>query len=165
MTTGESEEEYQPDGSEDEEYNWYVPFFEHEKGPRHHAMSSLCSSDTMHDHLISYHYYRVWNLNQGVSAEGMMKLRIHIKILDITMKEHHVDGTDHIMVFQFLIHCVTEADKMNMSDGQGYLALPTYLTEGAKSQFTSMKTDIRDGGITCWPEAINFSSEVTKHPI
>lgn len=54
----------------------------------------------------------------------MVKLGLCIKNLDISMKEHHFDWTDEITVLQFLIHIVTEATQINMSDGQNYLEFP-----------------------------------------
>lgn len=61
------------------------------------------------------------------------------------MKEHNFDGTDTITAFQFLIHFVPEVDKLKMSEGQVYLALPTYLIWEDNTQFLSMKKGLRDG--------------------
>ena len=87
----------------------------------------------MYDRLLSYRYCRLRNGKAGVNAAGMIKLRVYIKSLDITMTGHRFDGTDPISVFQFLIYFVTEADKLNMSEGQAYLAIPNYLLGRAKS--------------------------------
>lgn len=78
----------------------------------------------------------------------MVKLLVFIRCLDIPMKEHHFDGTDPITVFQFLIHFVTQADKRNTSKVQTYLALQTYITQTAKSQFMYMQIGICARGIT-----------------
>lgn len=77
-------------------------------------------------------------MTHGGSATGIVKFRVFIKSLDITMNEHHFDGTDPVKVFEILIHFVIEAEKRNMSEGQAYLALLTYLNGRAKSQFMSM---------------------------
>lgn len=90
-------------------------------------MSSFRSSEAIYDRLLFYRYYRLGDVNQGVSAAEMIKVRTHIKRLDIMLKEHNFDGTDPIMVFQFLIHIITEDDKMSMFEGLENLALPTYL--------------------------------------
>lgn len=127
-------------------------------------MSSLRLSDPMYHRLLSYFYYLLSDQAQGVNAAGMVNLRTFIKSLDITVKEHHFDGTDPITLFQFLINFVTEADKRNISGAQVYLALPTYLDRRAKSQFTSMQNNIRDGEITCRPEAIQFLSRSYPTP-
>lgn len=74
----------------------------------------------MYDQLLSYRYHRLLDLNQGVNADIMVKLRLFMKTLDITMKEHHCDGSDMIMFFHFLINFGIEADKLNMSEGQPF---------------------------------------------
>lgn len=56
------------------------------------------------------------------------------------MKEHNLDGSDPITVSQFLIYFVTEADKLNMSEGQPYLALPTYLSGTQSNNLCTCKT-------------------------
>ena len=155
-TTDESDDELEQNEAEEDEEFWNVPFFERAKGPKHPGLSSLRSSDPMYDRLLSYRYYRLREKKAGVNAAGMIKLRIFMKSLDITMQGHRFDGSDPIAVFSFLIHFVTEADKLNMSEGQAYLAIPSYLKGSAKSQFSSMQNGIRAGGITCWPEAIQF---------
>lgn len=118
-------------------------------------MRSL-GSGPMYDRLLHYRYYCLRDLNQGVNATRMVKLRLFIKSRDITMKEHLFDGTDPILGFQLLIHLATEAYKLNMSEGKAYLALPTYLIGTAKTKVMSMQNGIRAGGITCWREAIQL---------
>lgn len=105
---------------------------------KHPGTSLLRSSDPMKDQLLWYRYYRLRTGSKGVNNAGMVKLRNFIKILDITMKGHHFDGSDVISVFQFLIHFFTEVDKSNMSEGQDYLDFPSYLTRRAKCQLTFM---------------------------
>lgn len=119
-------------------------------------MSSLCSSDPIHCRILSYRCYRLSDLNQGVGAAGMIKLWTYVKSLDIKVKENHFDATDPIKVFQFLIDFVTTAYKMSMSKGHVKLALLIYLIGRAKTQFTLIQNSIHAGGISCWPEAIQF---------
>lgn len=73
----------------------------------------------------------------------MIKLGLFIKSLDISMNEHHFDRSDMIKVFQFFIHLIAEADKLNISEGQPYLVLPTSLICRAKYYFMSMQNGIR----------------------
>lgn len=72
------------------------------------------------------------------------------------MKKHHFDGIDRISVFQFLIHFVTESEKLNISEGQAYSSLLAYLIGVSKSHFTSMQNVRCVGNIPCWPKAIQF---------
>lgn len=78
----------------------------------------------------------------------MVKSRLYTKSLEVTMKEHHFDGTDPIRVVHFLIHFVTEADKLNISEGQACIPIHTYLTGRANTQLTFMQLEIRAGGVT-----------------
>lgn len=44
-----------------------------------------------------------------------------------------------------------------MSEAQAFIALPTFLADPAESQFrTNHAGESRNGGITCWSEAIKY---------
>ena len=67
------------------------------------------------------------------------------------------DGTDPIRVFDFLARYVNEADMLDMTEAQAFIALPTFLSEPAETQFrTNLSGASRHGGITCWPEAVQY---------
>lgn len=117
------------------------------------AFQNLCLNSELYENQI-FHRGDLWPSKS--TPAGMVKLRVFIKSLDITMKEHHFDGTDTIKVFQCRIHFVTKSHKPNKPEGQAYLALTTYLTGRAKSKFMCMKNGVCERGITCLPEAILF---------
>lgn len=80
-------------------------------------MCSFCSSNPICHRLLSYRYDRLNYEAEVVNAEGMVKLRLFIKSLNIIMKKRHFDLTDPITVFQFFIRFVTEDDMMIMLKG------------------------------------------------
>lgn len=63
------------------------------------------------------------------SPMATAEVRVHIKIINLTMKSHNFDDTDVIRVFDFLAHFVIETDKLNISEGQAFIELPTLLEE------------------------------------
>lgn len=70
------------------------------------------------------------------------------------MNEKQFDVNDPILVLQFLVHLVRVADKISMSGGHAYLALPTYLS--GRARFISMENGVGSVSTTFWPEAIQF---------
>lgn len=124
----ESAEECQPEYSDEDTEYCNVSSFGREKGTKYPVVSSFRSSDKMYDQLLSYKYYRLRNLAQGDNAPGMVKLPVFIQGIDITMKEYNFNWTDPMTVFQFTIHFVNEAHRLNMLEGHAYTALPTYPT-------------------------------------
>ena len=50
-----------------------------------------------------------------------------IKSLELTLKERKLDGSDPILVFDFLGLVTEECDKLKMSEGQAFVALPLLL--------------------------------------
>ena len=73
------------------------------------------------------------------------------------MKKHTFDGSDPIKIFDFLTRFVNEADMLSMSEAQAFIALPNFLADPAETEFgTNLSGGSRKGGVTCWPEAIQF---------
>lgn len=58
---------------------------------------------------------------------------VHIKNLNLALKNHKFDGTDPIRVFDFLARFVNEADMVNTSEAQAFIALLQFLTNGGKA--------------------------------
>lgn len=64
-------------------------------------------------------------------SKGTAEVRVHLKNLSLTLKNHTFDGTDPIHVFDFLAPFVSKADMLNMSKAQAFIALPDFLDEPA----------------------------------
>lgn len=54
----------------------------------------------------------------------MVTLWLLIKIIDITMNEHYLDGTDEIKVFQLIVLFITAGGKQNILERKAYLIWP-----------------------------------------
>ena len=86
----------------------------------------------------------------------MNRLQKLLKNLDITVAEYKFSGPDPILVFDFLARFVEECDTQDMSEGQAFVALPRYLVKTAAIQYRAMQNGARSGGISCWPEAVQY---------
>lgn len=60
------------------------------------------------------------------------------------------------MVLDFLARFVHEVEVNLMTEAQAYVALRYFLTGFAKEQYSAVSnaTSSRDGGVSCWPEAV-----------
>ena len=91
------------------------------------------------------------------SSRATAEARTHIKNLRLTMNKHAFYGSDPIKIFDFLTRFVNEANILAMSEAQAFIALQTFLDDPAETQFrTNISGDSRRGGITCWPEVIQY---------
>ena len=72
------------------------------------------------------------------------------------MGDHRFSGSDQIMVFAFLTRFVEECDRNRLTEAQAFIVLPQYLTGMAEVQFRSTRYGSRSGGVTCWPEAVQY---------
>ena len=73
------------------------------------------------------------------------------------MKDHSFDGNDPIRVLDFLARMVTEADMLDMSEAQAFVALPCFLKGTVRTQYDSNLTGGSGlGGVSCWPEAVQY---------
>lgn len=69
------------------------------------------------------------------------------------MKDASLDGEDLILILLFQHHFADEDDTLNMSEAQGFVALPYFLHGTAAAQFRSVK---RLEGVTAWSEAVQY---------
>lgn len=63
------------------------------------------------------------------------EFRVHIKNLDITLKNHLFNGNDPINIFDLLTRFVNESDMLNVSQAQASIAIPTFLADPMETQF------------------------------
>lgn len=81
------------------------------------------------------------------------------------MKNYIFNGVYLIRIFDFLTRLVNEADKLNMSEAQAYVALPTFLGDPTETEFrTSLSGGSSHGSVTCWPEAIRYLLRTYARP-
>ena len=73
------------------------------------------------------------------------------------MNQHAFDGSDPIKMSDFLTRFPNESDILAMSEAHEFIALSTFLADPAETQFrTNLSGGPRRGGITRWPEAIQY---------
>ena len=163
---------YDSDSSSEDDYNDHryvtghedtspvvniVPFHSRPVGPPNIGLRSIKPANKKFDRLISYRSYRLRLTTDQRSSRDTAEVRVHIKNLNLTMKSHIFDGNDPIKIFDFLTRFVNEADMLNMSEAQAFIALPTFLADPAETQFrTTLSGASRRGGVTCWPEAVQY---------
>lgn len=58
------------------------------------------------------------------SSRATAEVRVHIKIVNLTIKNHTFDGKDLIRVLDFLDRFVQQAEMFNISEAQAFIALP-----------------------------------------
>ena len=104
---------------------------------------------------MNYRYYRLKDARTKRSLIAIQYIKKLIKSLDITLKSKF-DGSEPILVLDFLSRFVEEADMLSMNEGQAYLVLPHYLSGSADTQFRAMRSGARSGGISCWPELVQY---------
>lgn len=81
------------------------------------------------------------------------------------MRDHLFSGEDAILVFQFLIRLSEECDTLPMAEAQALMTLIAFLKKSADTQFNVAKNAFTNaGGITTWPEAVNYLFQVYATP-
>lgn len=139
-------------GSDDEPV---IAFAYRDRGPRAANLHTLKTSQREFERLMDYRYYRLHNLGSRRSSDSTIAIRKHIKSLDVTMKDYKFDGSDPVLVFDFLTRLTEEADTIGMTESQAYIALPHYLSGDAATHFRASRHGGRSGGIYNWPSAVN----------
>lgn len=141
--------------SSEEEGDQHVTFAERKKGPRHMGLSTIKPSNSIFDRLMNYRYYRLKDVRTKRSLTATQAVKKFGKSLEVTFKMKF-DGTDPMMILTFLTRFVEEADILNMNEGQAYLLLPRFMNDPAESQLRAMRSGACSGGISCWPELVQY---------
>lgn len=127
-----------------------VPFHSRPVGPTHIGIRSKKPANKTFDKLMSYQSYRLMITKDRRSSRDTADVRVHIKNLNLTMKNHVLNGNDPIKIFDSLTRFINEVDMLQMSEAQAFIAIPTFLAEPAETQFGSnLSGASRHGGITC----------------
>ena len=81
----------------------------------------------MFDRLMNYRYYRLQTRCKD-KQESLLYLHRYQKPLDNAMRDCKFDGSDPIMVLEFLTRYVEETDKLGMTEAQAFALVPNYLS-------------------------------------
>ena len=142
--------------SDDENGTAVAPFALRDKGPKHPGLASLQPSDGRYDKLLSYRYYRLKRVIQTRNSSSTTRLISLIKNLELTFSERKFDGKDPILILDFLARFTEECDILGMTEGQAFMALPKFLAKTAATQYRARQHGGHAGGITAWPEAVQY---------
>ena len=128
-----------------------------ERGTRYEDLAPLKATNPLYAELLNYRHYRLKRTSRRRSKDTA-KARHQVKNMGLTLLPHRFTGENPIMVLDFLRRFVSEAEQLAMSEEQAYIALPFFLKGAAKSHFESVMdtTSEGEGGVTCWPEAVQF---------
>lgn len=126
-------------------------------GPPHAGFRWIKIANKRIEELLSYRSYRLMVTNHTKSSKATAEARVHIKNLNLRMKNHTFDGTDLIRIFNFVDRFFNEGGMLNMPEAQALIALPTVLAQSAETQFRSELSGASlHGSINCWPGAIKY---------
>ena len=142
--------------SDQEDRDATIPFYSRVKGPRYMGLQTIKPSDETFDRLLNYRYYRLQDVKSTRSARSMLDVSIHLKILQISMKDYIFSGSNSVEVLRFLTRFVEEADTLRKTEAQALVVLPKLMKGTADTRFRASRNGARAGGITAYPEAIQF---------
>ncbi len=158
--SSDSDDEYANtpvDEDSDDDRAGRIPFFSRSKGPRYRGLLVKKPSDPLFDRLTNYRYYRLLRQDRNRDAGAMLDANKKLKALALTLgSSWKFDGSDPILVFQFLTRLTEEADLVGMTEAQLFAALPRFLTGSASTQFHASRSASRSGGVRSWPEAVHY---------
>ena len=104
---------------------------------------------------MNYRYYRLADIRQTRSAFETKILRDQAKTFQSTFDNTKFSGDDPILVFDFLMKFVEEADTLNVSEDHAFVIIPKVLKGRAERWLRSIRNGSRSGGVTCWPYVVN----------
>ena len=130
--------------------------FARPRGPSVRGLKTLRPTNRDYTRLLDYRRYRLRKRNPLEPGE-IDKVKDRINQILTSCPELRFDGTDPILVLDFLATLASEADLVTMSEEQAFVALPRFLRGLAKDQFETVKgTSRREGGVHGWPEAVQY---------
>lgn len=131
--------------------------FGRKKGRKHPGLRELNPTNRDYKRLLSYRYYRLKRSSSRRTGRETSKVKDQVSRMNVSLRDLTFDGVDGILVLEFLARFVAEADILEMSEAQAFLALPYFLRGFAAEQFRStIGASRRDGGVVCWPEAVQY---------
>lgn len=132
-----------------------LPFHYRPTGSQHTGLRSIKPANKRFDKLMSYRSNWIMITTNKRSSRAKAEVIVQIKSLNVTLKNHTIDKKNPIRAFDVLARFVNEADMFDRSETQTFIALPTFLSEQAETQFpTNLSCASRNSDTTCWAEAI-----------
>lgn len=91
-------------------------FHSRSMGPPHVDLQSINTDKKRFYKLMSHHSYQLMITTDTCSSRATAGFKVHIKVLNLTLKNNTFYGKDWTRVFHFLFSFQNEADMLNMSD-------------------------------------------------
>lgn len=156
-SSSESEGPSPEDDTSDMESVLSLPYGIRKKGPRHPGLQELKPTDPQFNGLLSYRFYRLFNRAHNRTGHETGKIKDHIKRLELTIRDMAFDGSDLVLILDFLNRFTDECTTLEMSEAQAFITVQYFLKGDAAALFRSSKATSRStDGISCWPEAVHF---------
>lgn len=99
-------------------------------------------------------------LHQGTRRGTLEKVqkRLRITELKFTMDDHKINGSNHIVVLDFITPMVEQCDNLSKNEAKVFLVLPKFLTGAAVGNRRVARKSSRfsTGNITCWSEDLQY---------
>lgn len=104
------------------------PFYSHPLGSPHIDLMSLKHSNKKFNMLMLYRSYRLLITTEHQSSGDIAEVRFHNHNLNLTL------NNQTIKIIDFLTRFVNKTNMFNMSEGQEFIGLPTFLADVAQNQ-------------------------------
>lgn len=108
------------------------------KGPRYPGLKPPPCTNPLYRKLMNYRMYRLKIRKTKRTGHETAKVKDHIKRLKVGMDNLTFDGKDPIMIFDFLSRFVSEANTLEMSEPQAFVAIPHFLSGFALDQYRAV---------------------------
>ena len=161
LDTPPSSDEESDDSSDDESSDVTVdrvPRKRYTKGESHRGLKVLRASYPLYKRFLDYGYYRLKRKSHRCKGRDTAEVKHQVTRMALTLRNYTFSGEDPIMVLDLLRRFCDEANTLNMSEAQAYVALSYFLKGFALDQFQTVKDAYAasEGGVTCWPEAVQY---------
>lgn len=133
------------------------PFHSSSVGLQKIGLRSIKPANKKLGRLMSYRSYPVMITTEQRSSRDTAEIRVYIKNLTLTLKNHAFDGNDRIKILDFLTRFLNYSGILEMSEAEAFILIPIFLADPAEIQFrTKLSEASRYGGVSCCPEAIQY---------
>lgn len=126
-------------------------------GDKANGLKELVPTDVNFIPLMNYRRYRLQDATQSLpNAKGISKVRDNLAS-SLPIK-YSFDGTEPVMVFNFLGTLADKADTLSLNERVLYVVLPNFLKGPARIAFDSAVSAGSSSSrpVGCWPSAVNF---------
>lgn len=128
------------------------------KGLPHEDLKVPRATNELFAELIDYRHYRLSNTRQRSIAHARANIRSFCHKLDFTLKERKFDGSNGVLVFEFLRNLIRDANLAARGEAQLYLILPRMLKKAAYGHSLAIRDccTAEGGRVTCWSEGVQY---------